>query len=89
MDAAWAGNAAILPELRHHFDGIELVDSFVTNPAKRLLENFDCSALWVRDSAPLKDALGITRHYLRSKGNELGFKVRCYKGMDSLILKKS
>ncbi len=34
MDAAYAGTVALLPELRHHFDGLELADSFDTNPHK-------------------------------------------------------
>ena len=34
VDSAFAGSAALLPELRHHFDGLELVDSFDTNPHK-------------------------------------------------------
>lgn len=34
MDAAFAGVYALLPELRHHFDGMEGCDSFSTNAHK-------------------------------------------------------
>ena len=79
MDAAYAGSAAVLPEVRHHFDGLELADSFDTNPHKWLLVNFDCSALWVRDSEPLKAALSLTPEFLRAKGNTLDYKVRSHR----------
>lgn len=43
MDAAYAGTTAVLPELRHHFDGLEGCDSYSTNPhkARQLLETPD------------------------------------------------
>ncbi len=34
VDAAYAGSASILPEMRHHFQGLELVDSYSFNPHK-------------------------------------------------------
>jgi aromatic-L-amino-acid/L-tryptophan decarboxylase len=49
IDAAWAGVAAICPELRWLSDGVELADSYATNPHKWLLTNFDCDAFWVAD----------------------------------------
>lgn len=48
VDAAYAGPACICPELRHHLDGVELVDSFCMNAHKWMLTNFDCSLLWVK-----------------------------------------
>ncbi|MBU2550826.1 MAG: aspartate aminotransferase family protein, partial [Proteobacteria bacterium] len=42
VDGAMAGSAAILPEMRHILDGVELADSFVFNPHKWLFTNFDC-----------------------------------------------
>ena len=72
VDAAWAGVAAVAPELRGHLDGVELVDSFVTNPHKWLLTTFDCSAFWVRDRAPLLGALSLTPEYLRTAASESG-----------------
>lgn len=67
----------MLPEYRHHFEGLELVDSFITNGHKWLLTNFDCSCMWVRNAEPLKAALSLTPAYLRGKGNDLDYKVTC------------
>lgn len=47
VDAAYAGNSFICPELKYLLDGIENADSFNTNPNKWLLTNFDCSTMWV------------------------------------------
>ncbi|HEU4828536.1 MAG TPA: pyridoxal-dependent decarboxylase [Gemmatimonadales bacterium] len=66
VDAAYAGSAAILPECRAHFDGIDLADSFVFNPHKWLLTNFDCSAYFVRDVDTLLSTFGATPEYLRT-----------------------
>ena len=48
VDAAYAGSAAICPELRHHFSGWERADSIVVNPHKWLGVTIDCSTLWTR-----------------------------------------
>ena len=53
VDAAYAGTAAILPEKRWILNGIEGADSFVFNPHKWMLTNFDCSAYFVKDAAAL------------------------------------
>ena len=66
VDAAYAGAAAIVPELRHLFDGIEHADSFVFNPHKWLLVNFDCSAYFVRDREALLRTFQVTPEYLRT-----------------------
>ena len=66
MDAAYAGAAAIVPELRHLFDGVEHADSFVFNPHKWLLVNFDCSAYFVRDRETLLRTFQVTPEYLRT-----------------------
>ena len=66
VDAAWAGSALVLPEQRWMIDGIEHVDSFVFNPHKWLLTNFDCSAHFVRDPAALVSAFEILPEYLRT-----------------------
>lgn len=72
VDAAYAGTAMVCPELRHHQDGLELVDSYTTNPHKWLLTNFDCSAFWVAHRAALVDALSITPPYLRNEASDTG-----------------
>jgi aromatic-L-amino-acid decarboxylase len=66
VDAAYAGTAAIVPELRHWFEGAELADSFVFNPHKWMLVNFDCSAYFVRDRVALLRTFQITPEYLRT-----------------------
>jgi aromatic-L-amino-acid decarboxylase len=66
VDAAFAGTAAIVPELRPLFDGIEHADSFVFNPHKWMLVNFDCTAYFVRDRETLLRTFQITPEYLRT-----------------------
>jgi aromatic-L-amino-acid decarboxylase len=66
VDAAWAGSAAILPELRWILNGVEHADSLVFNPHKWLLVNFDCSAYFVRDVATLLRTFTITPEFLRT-----------------------
>src|SRR3954447_12628079 len=66
VDAAYAGTAAIVPELRHYFHGIEQADSLVFNPHKWMLVNFDCSAYFVRDREALLRTFRITPEYLRT-----------------------
>jgi aromatic-L-amino-acid decarboxylase len=66
VDAAYAGTAAIVPELRHHFAGMEAADSIVVNPHKWMLVNFDCSAYFVRDRETLLRTFQLTPEYLRT-----------------------
>ena len=72
VDAAWAGVSAVCPELQWINDGVELADSYCTNPHKWLLTNFDCSAFWVADRAALIGALSILPEYLRNAATESG-----------------
>ena len=72
VDAAMAGSAAVVPELRWTHDGVELADSYCFNPHKHLLVNFDCDAFWVRDRAALLDALSILPEYLRNAASDSG-----------------
>ena len=72
VDAAYAGNAMICPEFRHHQDGLELVDSYTFNPHKWMFTNFDLSAFYVADRAPLLETLGILPPYLRNQASETG-----------------
>jgi len=66
VDAAYAGAAAIVPELRPAFEGMEQADSIVFNPHKWLLTNFDCTAYFVRDPAALLGTFQATPEYLRT-----------------------
>jgi aromatic-L-amino-acid decarboxylase len=66
VDAAYAGTAAILPEMQWIFDGTEYVDSLVFNPHKWMLTNFDCSAYYVRDEGALIRTFEIHPEYLKT-----------------------
>ena len=66
VDAAWAGTAAIAPEHRWMLAGVEHADSFVVNPHKWMLVNFDCSAHFVRDAAAFVRTFEIVPEYLRT-----------------------
>ncbi len=66
VDAAYAGAAAIVPELRDRFAGMERADSIVLNPHKWLLTNFDCTAYYVRDPEALLRTFSYTPEYLKT-----------------------
>jgi aromatic-L-amino-acid/L-tryptophan decarboxylase len=72
VDAAMAGIAALCPELRWVNDGLELADSYCTNPHKWMGVNFDCDLMWVADRAPLLAALSILPEYLRTAAADAG-----------------
>jgi aromatic-L-amino-acid decarboxylase len=65
VDAAYAGAAAVCPELRNHFAGWERADSIVVNPHKWLLTPMDCSTLWTRRVDAFRDAFSLVPEYLR------------------------
>lgn len=66
VDAAFAGTAAILPEMKWMMEGVEHMDSFVFNPHKWMLTNFDCSAYYVKDPASLIRTFEIHPEYLKT-----------------------
>ncbi|MFI0356848.1 pyridoxal phosphate-dependent decarboxylase family protein [Actinomadura sp. 9N407] len=73
VDAAYAGVAAVCPELRWINDGLgEHVDSYSTNPHKWMLTNFDCNLLYLADRGPMVDALSILPEYLRNQATASG-----------------
>ena len=65
VDAAYAGSAAVLPELRAAFAGWERADSVVVNPHKWLQTPMGCSALWTRRPDDLRAAFSLVPEYLR------------------------
>jgi aromatic-L-amino-acid decarboxylase len=65
VDAAYAGAAAVCPELRHHFAGWERADSIGVNPHKWLFTPMDCSALFCRRPDDLRRAFSLVPEYLR------------------------
>jgi aromatic-L-amino-acid decarboxylase len=70
VDAALAGSALLLPEMRWMIRGIEHADSFFFNPHKWLLTNFDCSAYYVKDPKVLVRTLSILPEYLKTKEDQ-------------------
>jgi aromatic-L-amino-acid decarboxylase len=72
VDAAWAGVAAVCPDLRWMLGGVERADSICINPHKWLMTNFDCDLFWVRDREALTGAMSITPDYLRNKESDAG-----------------
>jgi len=70
VDAAYAGSAAIVPELRHILAGCERADSLVTNPHKWLFTPFDLSVLYCRHMDLLKRAFSLVPEYLRTPEQE-------------------
>ncbi|MGA7271347.1 MAG: aminotransferase class V-fold PLP-dependent enzyme [Acidimicrobiia bacterium] len=72
VDAAYAGTAAVLPEMRWILDGLEGADSYVFNPHKWMLTNFDCSAFYVADRAQLIETLSILPEYLKNQATASG-----------------
>jgi aromatic-L-amino-acid decarboxylase len=67
VDAAYAGAAAVAPELRGVLAGVEHADSLVVNPHKWLFTPVGCSALWVRDADALRRAFTVVPEYLRTE----------------------
>jgi aromatic-L-amino-acid decarboxylase len=72
VDGAMAGTAALCPEFRYINDGLELADSYCTNPHKWMFTNFDCDCFYVAERAALIKTLSILPEYLRNQATESG-----------------
>src|SRR5208282_6515008 len=59
VDAAYAGPATILPEVRPILDGVEHADSLVMNPHKWLFVPVDLSVLYIREPEILRKAFSL------------------------------
>lgn len=88
VDAAYAGSAAIVPELQSCLKGCERADSVVTNPHKWLFTPFDLSVLFCRHTDLLKRAFALVPEYLKTNetvtnqmdyGIQLGRRFRALK----------
>ena len=71
VDAAYAGSAAILPELQGLFAGWERADSIGVNPHKWLGVPMDCSVLWTRRQEEFRNAFSLVPEFLRSPDDAL------------------
>ena len=70
VDAAYAGSAAVVPEMHYLLDGCERADSLVLNPHKWLFTPFDCSVLYCRHLDLLRRAFSLVPEYLRTPEQE-------------------
>ncbi len=70
VDAAYAGSAAVLPEMRWILEGCARADSLVVNPHKWLFVPVDCSALYVRGPERVKRAFSLVPEYLLTPEGE-------------------
>ena len=77
IDAAYAGSAAIVPEMQHILRGAQRADSVVTNPHKWLFTPFDLSVLYCRHMDLLRGAFALTPEYLKTNVTE-----EVFNGMD-------
>jgi aromatic-L-amino-acid decarboxylase len=66
VDAAYAGSAAVCPELRWCLAGVEEADSVVVNPHKWLFTQMDCAALWTRRPEVFRETFALAPEYLAS-----------------------
>jgi aromatic-L-amino-acid decarboxylase len=72
IDAAMAGTAALCPEFRPYFRGVEDADSYCFNPHKWMFTNFDCNCFYVADRQSLIRTLSILPEYLKNQATESG-----------------
>ncbi len=66
VDAAHAGTAALLPDKRYIFEGIDYADSLVVNPHKWMFTPIDLSVLYIKDPDILKKAFSLVPEYLKT-----------------------
>ncbi|GGS50146.1 pyridoxal-dependent decarboxylase [Streptomyces griseoviridis] len=72
VDAAYAGSAALCPELRVADAEPDLADSYAVNAHKWMRTGIPCDILWVADRGELTGALGATSSYLRNDATDSG-----------------
>jgi aromatic-L-amino-acid/L-tryptophan decarboxylase len=66
VDTAYAGSAAVVPELRWVLAGCERADSLVVNPHKWMFVPVDLSVLYTRRPEVVRRAFSILPEYLRT-----------------------
>ncbi len=89
VDAAYAGSAAIVPELQSCLKGCERADSVVTNPHKWLFTPFDLSVLYCRHLDLLKQAFSLVPEYLKTNEtvtNQMDYGIQLGRRFRSLKL---
>jgi len=71
LDAAYGGNAAIVPEYRGLFAGWERAQSIVVNPHKWMFTPFDASLLLFRDAEAFRAAFSIVPDYISTPSGDV------------------
>ena len=71
IDAAYAGSALLLNKYKKYVKNINLADSFVFNPHKWMLTNFDCSLYYAKNHEALVKSLEIYPEYLKSSEKKI------------------
>ncbi len=71
VDAAYAGTAAILPQMRWIFNGIENADSLVVNPHKWMFTPFDYSFFFTKKPEVLKRAFSVSAEYFDTSKDDV------------------
>lgn len=66
VDAAYGGAAAVLPEKRHIFEGVERAHSVILNPHKWLYVSIDCSVLYTRLPEVFRRASALSFEVLKT-----------------------
>ncbi len=66
VDAAYAGSAAVIPEMQHVLAGIERAHSLVFNPHKWLYVSIDCSVLYTRRPEVFRRASSLSAEVIRT-----------------------
>jgi aromatic-L-amino-acid/L-tryptophan decarboxylase len=70
VDAAYAGSAAVLPEMRPLFAGWERADSVLYNPHKWMLVPLECTGLFFRRMERVRRAFSVVPNYLETPEGE-------------------
>ena len=66
VDTAYAGSAAVVPELRWVLAGCERADSLVVNPHKWMFVPVDLSVLYTRRPEVVRQAFSVLPEYLKT-----------------------
>lgn len=74
VDGAYAGTTFILPEMRQFQKGLELADSFITNPHNHMLLTFDACCMFVKDVESLKKAMTVEATYLKHQKDGINYR---------------
>ncbi|GLH07306.1 Histidine decarboxylase [Gryllus bimaculatus] len=89
VDAAYAGTAFLCPEYRCWLSGVHYAHSFAFNPSKWMMVHFDCTAMWVKNSAALHRTFNHWQIPLskRFRALKLWFVLRSYgiKGLQAHV----